>query len=371
MKSIPFGTELYYAKYEFSTPHLLSVSDCETLTVAELMALANIGLDELAELALGYTESSGHPELRSLVAREYEHVNPDQVIILGSPIEGIYLVMQALLEPGDEVIVLAPAYDALINIPEQSDAKVHRWPLMVRDGGWELDWPALERLTSEKSKLIVVNFPHNPTGFLPTESQLIDLIHIAERNGAWLFFDEMYRGLELDRVRRLPSAVDRYERSIVLSGLSKTHGLPGLRAGWLIAQDESVRQKIMNWKFYTSICPPAPSEFLAIAALSSGDRIVERNRAIIAKNLSQAEGFFERWKDLFTWRPPQAGSVALVGLGVPSATAYCHDLAREAGVLLLPSPFMGYDDKHVRFGFGRKSFAEALDHYEDYLMTTQ
>ena len=99
MKSIPFGTELYYAKYEFSTPHLLSVSDCETVTVAELLAMANIGLNELANLTLGYTESPGHPELRSLVAREYENVNPDQVIDLGTPIEGIYQVMQALLEP--------------------------------------------------------------------------------------------------------------------------------------------------------------------------------------------------------------------------------------------------------------------------------
>jgi len=367
MKSIPFGTELYYAKYEFSTPHLLSVSDCETLTVAELLALANIGLDELAALALGYTESSGHPELRSLVARDYEHVKPDQVIVLGTPIEGIYLVMQALLEPGDEVIVLAPAYDALINSPEQCGAKVHRWPLLATDDGWEMDWPLLEQLISEKIRLIIVNFPHNPTGYLPKESQLSDLIAIAEQNGTWLFVDEMYRGLELDPDRRLPSAVDRYERSIVLSGLSKTHGLPGLRAGWLIAQDEAIRQKIMNWKYYTSICPPAPSEFLAMAALSASDRIVARNRAIISLNLSQAGGFFERWNDLFTWRPPQAGSVALVGLGVPSATDYCHDLAREAGVLLLPSTFMGFDDQHVRFGFGRTSFTEALQHYEDHL----
>ena len=371
MKSIPFGTEQYYAKYEFSTPHLLSVSDCETLNIAELLAIANMSLDELAELALGYTESAGHPELRSLVAADYEYVTPDQVIVLGTPIEGIYLVMQALLEPDDEVIVLAPAYDALMNSPEQCGARVHRWPLLAREDGWELDWPVLDQLLSEKSKLIVVNFPHNPTGYLPTENHFSKLIHIAEQNGIWLFFDEMYRGLELGQERRLPSAVDRYERSIVLSGLSKTHGLPGLRAGWLIAQDEIIRQKIMNWKFYTSICPPAPSEFLAMAALRAGDRIVARNRQIIAENLSMAGSFFGRWPDLFSWRPPQAGSVALVGLAVPSATAYCHELAREAGVLLLPSTFMGHDDRHVRFGFGRKSFGEGLRHFEDYLKTTR
>lgn len=370
MITIPFGTELYFAKYEFSTPHLLSVSDCEALSVAEVLEVANIGLNELAELTLGYTESAGHPKLRSQVASEYENVSPEQVVVLGSPIEGIYLVMQTLLEPGDEVIVLSPAYDALINIPEQSGALVHRWSLSALDDGWAWDWPALEQLMSEKIKLIVVNFPHNPTGFLPTESQMTDLINIADRNGSWLFFDEMYRGLERDEVDRLPSAVDGYERSIVLSGLSKTHGLPGIRAGWLIAQDATVRQQIVNWKYYTSICPPAPSEFIAMAALSSGDRIVARNRAIIAKNLKLADSFFEHWKDFFSWRPPQAGSVALVGLSVPSTTAYCHHLAGEAGVLLLPSSFLGYDDRHVRFGFGRTTFPEALRHYEDYLVAT-
>lgn len=371
MKSIPFGTELYYAKYEFSTPYLLSVSDCETLTVAELLTMANLGLNELAEISLGYTESAGHPELRMLVASKYERVNPDQVIVLGTPIEGIYLVMQALLEPGDEVIVLTPAYDALINIPEQCGVKVHRWSLVATDDGWEMDWPLLEQLLSEKSKLIIVNFPHNPTGYLPPVSQFSELVDITDRYGAWLFVDEMYRGLEFDLTRLLPSAVDRYERSIILSGLSKTHGLPGLRSGWLITQDEVLRQNIMNWKYYTSICPPAPSEFLAMAALSAGDPIVARNRDILSKNLVQAGGFFERWNKLFTWRPPQAGSVALVGLGVPSATAYCHELAREAGVLLLPATFMGYDDQHVRFGFGRRSFTEALHQYEDYLLAAR
>ncbi len=371
MKNIPFGTEIYYAKYEFSTPYLLSVSDCESLTIAELLTLANMGLNELAELSLGYTESAGHPELRTLVASEFERVNPDQVIVLGTPIEGIFLVMQTLLEPGDEVIVLAPAYDALINIPEQCGAIVHRWTLLATDDGWEMDWPRLEQLLSQKSKLIIVNFPHNPTGYLPLESQFSDLINIADRFGVWLFVDEMYRGLELDLNRQLPSAVDRYERSIILSGLSKTHGLPGLRSGWLITQDEFLRQNIMNWKYYTSICPPAPSEFLAMAVLSAGDRIVARNRDILSQNLVQAASFFERWNTFFTWRPPQAGSVALVGLGVPSATAYCHDLAREAGVLLLPATFMAYDDRHVRFGFGRRSFPEALHQYEDYLLASR
>ncbi|MFN2222934.1 MAG: aspartate/tyrosine/aromatic aminotransferase, partial [Candidatus Promineifilaceae bacterium] len=117
-----------------------------------------------------------------------------------------------------------------------------------------------------------------------------------------------------------------------------------------------------------TICPAAPTEFLALAALTAGEIIVSRNRALIRDNIALAEPFFGRWPDLFTWRPPRAGSVALVGLNVPSATDYCHHLAQTAGVLLLPGAFMGIEDRYVRFGFGRQAFAKALTYYETYLL---
>jgi aspartate/methionine/tyrosine aminotransferase len=135
----------------------------------------------------------------------------------------------------------------------------------------------------------------------------------------------------------------------------------------LVIQDEEVRQTIINWKHYTTICPAAPTEFLALVALSVGDKLAQRSQGIIQQNLQFAEAFFSRWQDLFKWRPPLSGSVALVGIDVTSATSYCHHLAQDAGVLLLPATFMGSDDQHVRFGFGRRSFPSALSHYDAYL----
>ena len=367
MKIAPFATEQYYARYEFTTPHLLSVSDCETVSVGELLQIAGVPPEELAALTLGYTESQGNPELRAAVASNYQSVLAEQIVILTSPVEGIYLTMQAMLEPEDEAIVLAPAYDALINVTEQVSRHVHRWKLLPTTNGWELDLERLIVLISPKTKLIVVNFPHNPTGFLPSLDQFEALIDIARRNGSWLLCDEMYRGLEYGETPQLPSAADLYERSLVLSGLSKTHGLPGLRAGWLIVPDNSARQAVIDWKHYTTICPAAPTEFLALTALASGKKLVEQSISIIEENLHTAEKFFARWDDFFAWRPPQAGSVALVGMNTISATSYCHELAQSAGVLLLPGAFMGSDDRHVRFGFGRRSFPSALQHYEAYL----
>ena len=149
--------------------------------------------------------------------------------------------------------------------------------------------------------------------------------------------------------------------------LSKTYGLPGLRTGWLVIQDEALRKNIINWKFYTSICASAPSEFLALAAWKVRDQLRDRSIAQIEHNLGLADSFFARWPDLFTWRKPMAGSVALVGMNVPSVTDFAVQLAEKAGVLILPATTLGSDDQHMRMGFGRAAFGEALEKFETFL----
>ena len=369
MEIAPFSLEQYFARYEFEVAHNLCASDCETVTVAELLQMARVEMDDFGRLGLGYTESQGHPDLRAAIAATYDDVEADDVVVLAAPEEGIYLTMRALLEPDDEVVVLAPAYNSLRNVPEHicGEAQVKRWEITPTETGWELDVDRLDTLLTPQTKMLVANFPHNPTGYLPEGSAFAAIVDAARRRGIWLFSDEMYRGLEIGDAARLPSAAGLYERSVVLAGLSKVHGLPGLRSGWLVIRDRDVRQRLINWKHYTSICAPAPSEFLALAGLAAQDRLAGRNRRIIEQNLATADNFFAAWPELFTWRRPQAGSVALVGVNVPSATDYCQRLIEEAGVLLLPGPYLGYDDGHVRFGFGRADFVANLRAYEAYV----
>ncbi|MEZ4515575.1 MAG: aminotransferase class I/II-fold pyridoxal phosphate-dependent enzyme [Chloroflexota bacterium] len=360
----PFTIEEFFSLYEFSTPHMLSASDCETLSVRDLLRLANMPESALLDQRQNYTESQGNPDLRAAISRLYQQVTTDEVIVLTAPEEGIYVTMRALLEPGDHVVVLTPAYESLLNLAEHITGNVSQWAVRQTADSWELDLAELERLVTADTKLLIVNFPHNPTGLLPSTVEFESIIAIARRHGTRLFCDEMYRGLERDPQHRLPSAIDRYDRAIILSGLSKIHGLPGLRSGWLVLHDDDLRERIMSWKYYTSICPPAPSELLAQAALQAHGQLVGRNRALIGRNLALAEEFFARWPDMFDWRPPQAGPVALVGVNTPSTTTYCHALAQQRGVLLLPSSCLGYGNQHVRFGFGRGPFAAALGAYE-------
>lgn len=353
----PFETELYYAEYEFSSPHLLSASDCQTMTVGELLELAKVPPEKLLELSLGYTESQGHPELREAIGYRYS-LSADNVLVLGSPIEGLYLLSR-LFE--GETIVLTPAYDALRNLP----AHYVPWQLLPTDTGWSLDIEALDQLATPDTQLLVVNFPHNPTGYVPTPEEWERLVEWAAARDIWLFCDEMYDGLLRPEVEPLPSAVGMYRRAIVLGGLSKSHGLPGLRCGWIASPDTELLQRFLALKMYTSICPPAPVEFLATVALSVEAHLVIRSNRLIEDNLTLAEAFFSRHTDLFCYRPPRGASVALVELLAESdAESWCRRLADQHGVVLLPGNFLGAGNRYVRFGFGRESFGEALAAFE-------
>lgn len=357
----PFQTELYYAEYEFTSPHLLSVSDCESMSIRDLLKLADVDPGELLSQTLQYTESQGNPRLRKRIAERYQGLSPEQVLLLNSPIEGLYLLSKVFT---GRTIVLLPAYDALKNLPQNAVG----WRLRAAEGRWELDWEALDNLGREPVELLVVNFPHNPTGFLPSPEEWERLVDWARERGAWLFCDEMYRGLPLEHPG-LSSIVEVYEKGITLAGLSKPQGLPGLRAGWLISRDPRKLKQLFELRLYTSICTAAPVEFLAEVALRVEPQLLERSRALVQKNVGLADPFFERRPE-FGWRPPLGGSVALVELpeGV-GAEQYCRKLAAEDGIVLLPSSFLGIEDRFVRFGFGRESFSRALDAYEAFLST--
>jgi len=369
MKIAPFETEHFFARYEFNTSYQLCNSDCESISISELLTLAGDSLEQFGNERLVYTESQGNPELRRSIAKTYSSVSMEDVVVLGTPIEGIYLAARALLEPGDEVIVLAPAYDALTTLFEHVAGKtaVKRWCFRPGEGCWELDLDELRELISPKTKLLVVNFPHNPTGYLPGREFQQSLLQLVEEHQMYLFSDEMYFGLVQPATETIPSAADLSKRTIVLSGLSKTYGLPGLRCGWLVVQHQGLLEQIMNWKFYTSICPPGPVEYLATAALRVWEILRDRNIARVERNLAVADAFFDRWPGLFTWRRPQAGSTALIGWDVPSVQAISHELATREGILIQSAQMLGSDDQHMRFGFGRDDFPAALAQFEDWL----
>jgi aspartate/methionine/tyrosine aminotransferase len=367
MQIKPFALERYFAQYEFSARYLLSSSDCEALTQRELLALADEETAALWEnLALGYTESSGHPLLRQAVAETYDGLEADDVRI-AVPEEAIFLFMHALLQSGDHVVCTFPGYQSLYEVAESIGCRVSFWE-PEEERGWRFDPGRLAELLQPGTRLVVVNFPHNPTGCLPSPDDFQAIVDLTRRQGAYLLSDEMYRLLEMAPNTPLPAACTLYERAVSLSGLSKAFGLPGLRLGWLATSDRPLLARVTALKDYTTICHSAPSEILGLMAIRARESILADQRARASRNLAVLEAFFERYQQLFRWVRPGGGSICFPRLtAAPDAHAFCEELVQETGIMLVPSTIFDFGRRHVRIGFGRQNLPEVLARFGAYL----
>jgi aspartate/methionine/tyrosine aminotransferase len=370
MRVAPFKLERYFARHEFSVPYLLCSSDCESMELRDLLAFEPGAREEFDSLWLGYTESLGDLQLRQAIAGLYEHISADRVLVHAGAEEAIFNFMNVALGPGDHIVVHAPCYQSLGEVARSIGAEVSEWR---GDSGraWELDLDDLESLLTARTRVVVVNFPHNPTGFLPTPEFIHELSALSNRYGLIIFSDEVYRGLELDRSDRLPAFADVNERAVSLGVMSKTYGLAGLRIGWLATRDDDLFRELAEFKDYTTICNSAPSEFLATLALRNAGAIVERNLRIIRDNLDRLDHFFGSHGELFDWYRPRAGSIAFPTLLRGTVDEFCADLVEKAGVLLLPGTLYGDGFNSFRIGFGRKNLPEALEKLEEYLQASR
>ena len=359
MQIRPFAIERFYERWEFRTELMLSSSDCESRAVEDLLRLEPDAEERLLHLRLGYTEVAGSDELRAAVARGYERAQPDDVLTLAAAEEGIFLAYHALLQAGDHVVVEAPCYGSAIELARSTGAEVSLWRRRYEDG-WAHDLDELERLLRPETRMIYINSPHNPTGTQIAEATLQRVLELARERSALLLSDEVYRGLEHDPADRLPQACDLYERALSLNTVSKSHGLPGLRIGWLACRDPSVVDRVRELKLYTTICSSAPSELLVALALRHGEQLVERNRELVLANLPLLDDFMERRGALLQWVRPTAGPIGFPRVaGDFDVQAWCEETAVRCGVLLLPGAV--YEEpRHLRLGFGRANMPEAL-----------
>ena len=210
----PFRLERYYDTREFTAPHMMSASDCEPWTVAQLAALDPRGVERLLDLSLGYTHTTGHPNLRARIAALYAGVHPDEILVHAGAKEDVLMCLNAALAPGDHVIVHHPAYQSAAEVPAALGCDVTAWATTAADA-WELDVDALRRAIRPRTSAIVLNAPHSPTGSLPSLATFEAIIAVARDHGLLLFSDEVYRGLEHDERDRLPAVVERYERGVL------------------------------------------------------------------------------------------------------------------------------------------------------------
>jgi aspartate/methionine/tyrosine aminotransferase len=363
----PFKLERFFAQYEFNTEYLLCSSDCEAMSIADLLALETGAAEKFQQVWLGYTESQGSLSLRAEICKLYQTIQPEDILIHSGAQEAIFLFMFAAFKEYDHVIVHSPAYQSLAEVARAAGCDVSPWRAR-EDDGWSLDLDELRHLMRTNTKAIIINTPHNPTGYLMSRADYDTLHTFVKANKLLLFSDEVYRESEYDPAQRLPAACDQGNYAISLGVTSKTYGLAGLRIGWIATKNKKIYEKMASLKDYTTICNSAPSEFLAEVAMRNRSRLIERNLGLIKQNLQVIEDLFARHADVFSWVRPQAGSMAFPRYLGGDVERFCDQLVKEAGVLLLPGSV--YDDSrnHFRLGLGRKNLPLAVEKLEQFLI---
>ena len=369
MERLPvFALEHYFAQWEFKARHHLTASDAQTVTIGELLDLAGgDAREKFLALPLGYVPTWGTDALRAAVAATYERAAAQDVLLFAGAEEALFWTLQELLGPQDHAVVTVPNYQAMESVPLATGAAVTGVPLWHADGpGWRLDVDQVRDAMTARTTVVAVNFPNNPTGYVPDQKTWTELAALCDERGVYLFADEVYRGVEADPQATLPAAVDLAERGISLDVTSKSLGLPGLRVGWLACRDRELLARLESRKHWTSICNAGPSELLALHAVRNADVLRGRVHALIAANLPVFDAFFAEHADLFEWQAPNGGCVAFPRyLGSDGVDRFCADLVEERGVLLLPgsvyaSKLLDVPQDRFRIGVGRRDPEPAL-----------
>lgn len=353
-----FQLERWMTRWELDVDYDIAESGILPLSVGDILDLvppdaADALRNDLLSLPLMYSEARGTAALRGIIADTYQRASADDILVTTGAIEANFLLFNALLQPGDHVVAVSPAYQQLHSVPRALGAQVDLWSV-VQDNGFAYDLDVLESLVNEKTKLIVINTPHNPTGGILDDAQLHRVVELADSVGAWVLSDEAYRWIEIPGGDTLAGPLhDRYERAISVGTVSKPFGVPGLRIGWFAANGE-IAQKAWGIRDYVSLSPARLSDRIAQTVIAEREPLLERNAAIIAENLQTATAWFEEHSDLVSWTAPRGGLLAMMRYHLPIPSSVIADrLAAEKRVMLAPGSSFGIEH-HLRIGIGQR-----------------
>ena len=367
-----FRLETHFSKWEFKARHHLTASDAESMRLDELLAMGTPEQREAFEsMWLGYTETWGAPDLRQAIAATYASQDPANILCFAGASEGIFAANAVILDRDSHAIVVTPNYQSHETLPSSicSATGVALDP----DDDWSLDIDQVAAAIRPHTRLVTINFPHNPTGTILPPDRYQALIDLCRKHGIYILHDEIFNGLGPSGTKHLPFVADVYERGLSLNVMSKSFGLPGLRIGWIACQDRDVLSKMERQKHYLSICSSGPSERLAIIGLENRNQILSRNCGIIDENLPKWDAFFARHHDRFEWQRPDGSCMAFPRyLGDEGVEEFARALVEESGVLVLPSTIyrseLGPTPKdRFRLGFGRTGLDEGLAAMETHI----
>lgn len=361
MKLAVFRQEEFFEDYEFSCELMLALSGAEPMTAAELEEIVD-GRPDLGS-ELGYTPSSGYPELRDAIAALNPPAGRDNVMVTVGAIEALLILHNLLLDPGDEAICLWPAYQPLYELARGAGAEVRFVELRAGDD-FAIDLGAIEDSVGPRTKVVLLNVPHNPTGQTIAPRDLRELARRLAPLGVTLIVDEVFREM---RSGHPGSAWDGQDNLVVVGSMSKSYALPGLRVGWLVANPELV-VRARQFRKYTSLNPGARDQLWALTALEHREAILARTWELTENGAELAASWIADHADDFELAVPPAGGLFFPRLrhAVPTLD-FCAELVHDTGVLLAPGSVCYETEGHLRLGVATPQLAAGLDRLGDWL----
>jgi aspartate/methionine/tyrosine aminotransferase len=364
MKLSVFRQEEFFEDYEFSCELMLALSGAEPMTAAELTEI--VGERPGLDWEVGYTPSSGYPELRDAIAALNPPAERDNVMVTVGAIEALLILHNLLLDPGDEVVCLWPAYQPLYELAKGAGGSV-RFVELSQDDDFAIDLGAIEDAVGPRTKVVLLNVPHNPTGQTIPPRDLRELARRLAPLGVTLIVDEVFREM---RSGHPESSWDGQDNLVVIGSMSKSYALPGLRVGWLVANPELV-VKARQFRKYTSLNPGSRDQQWALAALEHRAEVLARTWALTEDGADLATRWLADHSDDFALVAPPAGGLFFPRLlrDVPTLD-FCAALVRDTGVLLAPGSVCYESEGFLRLGVATPQLAAGLDRLDSWLGTT-
>jgi aspartate/methionine/tyrosine aminotransferase len=348
---IPFAMERFMSRFEQGVEINLSESGVHPLTLGELLAIGEADADRLAALSLNYPHVEGIPELREHIAGLYPGAGPADVLVTVGAIEANLIATRTLVGPGDGIAVMVPNYLQIWGMAQNDRAELRTFRLDPEDD-WRLDLDGLEKAVTPDTRLVAVCNPNNPTGRVLTAAEMDAVVAAADRVGAWILADEVYRGAERATDEESPTFFGRYERVIAVGSMSKAYGLPGLRVGWAVAEPGLVEEMWARHE-YTTLSATMLANHLAALALAPAvrPRLLERTRSYIRRGFPILEAWLQQRAGSVRLRPPDAAAIAFVGYEGGVGSEELAEEIRGEGVLVVPGAHFGVEH-HLRISYG-------------------
>lgn len=354
MKFTPFDLEYSQSVWEQKVDFNLTESGVHPITLQELIGNDESLLNKLLSTEINYPHVNGSPPLRESIASLYNQATINNVLVTVGAAEANQIVMQTLLEDGDELATITPTYKQVWGIAENQGYKVKTFSLNSGDS-WSLNIDELAAAVNEKTKIVAVVNPNNPTGHIFTKTEMQRIIAAAERVGAWILADEVYRGAEREQEKESDSFFGLYDKVISVGSMSKAYGLPGLRIGWIVAPPDTV-EKVWRRHEYSTITASMLSNSLAAHALSPEirPRLIARTRNYIRNGFPILQKWMDAQEGLFSYTPPQASAVSFIKYNLDiNSNDLMLKLINEASVFIGSGDSFGMDH-HMRIAFGQE-----------------